>query len=149
MLLLNVGGSSLRLPVTSRRRASETILLHTYTLYFDSSYIPSTQLKDCWQLTMRSIFSVLHRTATTSWHPPTRTLRTPRIAFSQPDPKICARCRQHQIRFSSNNQHPGDDARWLSVIDNPSQVVRVGRRHGPGLIILGMMHGCMAAINNA
>jgi surfeit locus 1 family protein len=49
---------------------------------------------------------------------------------------ICARCRRQQIRFYNNNQ-VGDDARWLSVVDHPAQIVRTGRKHGPGLIILG------------
>ena len=88
------------------------------------------------QLTMRSIFSVLNRTAATAWQPPTRTLRSPRTALKLDS--ICARCRQHQIRFSSNNRQLADDPRWISVVDHPAQVVRAGRKHGPGLIILGI-----------
>jgi surfeit locus 1 family protein len=52
---------------------------------------------------------------------------------------ICARCRRQQIRFSSNRQL-ADDPRWLSVVDHPAQIVRTGRKHGPGLIILGTVH---------
>ena len=85
---------------------------------------------------MRSIFSVLNRTAITAWQPPTRTLRSPRAALKLDS--ICARCRQHQIRFSSSNRQLADDPRWLSVVDHPAQVVRAGRKHGPGLIILGI-----------
>ncbi|OJJ84202.1 cytochrome oxidase assembly protein SHY1 [Aspergillus glaucus CBS 516.65] len=33
----------------------------------------------------------------------------------------------------------GDEQRWLSVVDHPAQVVRVGRKHGPGLIILALI----------
>lgn len=32
-----------------------------------------------------------------------------------------------------------DDPTFTSIVDNPPQLVRVGRKHGPGLIILG---GC-------
>lgn len=85
---------------------------------------------------MRSIFSVLNRTAATAWQPPTRTLRSPRTALKLDS--ICARCRQHQIRYSSNRQL-ADDPRWISVVDHPAQVVRAGRKHGPGLIILGIV----------
>jgi hypothetical protein len=42
-----------------------------------------------------------------------------------------------QIRFF--NGQMGDDPRWLSVVDHPAQIVRTGRKHGPGLIILGML----------
>lgn len=84
---------------------------------------------------MRSIFSVLNRTTATAWQPPTRTLRSPRTALKLDS--ICARCRQHQIRYSSNRQL-ADDPRWISVVDHPAQVVRAGRKHGPGLIILGI-----------
>lgn len=94
------------------------------------------------QLTMRSIFSVLNRTATTAWQSPTRTLRSPPIALKMDS--ICARCRQHQIRFSSNKQL-ADDPRWISVVDHPAQVVRAGRKHGPGLIILGIASPCACA----
>lgn len=82
---------------------------------------------------MRSLFSVLQRTAT-AWQPPSASaLRGPRAAFKLDS--ICARCRRQQVRF--NSSQPGDDARWLSVVDNPSQIVRTGNKHGPGLIILG------------
>ena len=43
---------------------------------------------------------------------------------------------QFQVRFF--NGQMGDDPRWLSVVDHPAQIVRTGRKHGPGLIILGM-----------
>jgi surfeit locus 1 family protein len=51
---------------------------------------------------------------------------------------ICARCRTQQIRFQSQFNQMADDPRWLSVVDHPAQIVRTGRKHGPGLIILGM-----------
>jgi len=53
-----------------------------------------------------------------------------------PNP-LCLRCRRQQLRLSSNRQL-ADDARWVSVVDNPPQIVRTGKKHGPGLIILGI-----------
>lgn len=88
---------------------------------------------------MRPIFSVLQRAAPRAWqHPISSSARSPRTAFELDS--ICARCRrqQTQVRFF-NGQQMGDDQRWLSVVDHPAQVVRTGRKHGPGLIILGML----------
>jgi len=39
---------------------------------------------------------------------------------------------------SSEQRQPGDDPSFTSVLDNPPDLVRTGKRHGPGLIILGM-----------
>ena len=41
-----------------------------------------------------------------------------------------------QKRFASN---PADGPDFVSVVDNPPTLVRAGRRHGPGLIILGIV----------
>lgn len=148
--------SSLRLPIrastTFADRHHQRTTTHTYTQQTTGNASSARQqgiyyffLK---KKTMRSILSVLHRTnALKPWQLPARTtFRSgggPRMGSSKFD-SICARCRQQQqttqIRFSSNrnNGQMGDDARWLSVVDHPAQVVRVGRKHGPGLIILGM-----------
>ena len=40
-----------------------------------------------------------------------------------------------QRRWASN---PADRADFISVLDSPPLLVKTGRRHGPGLIILGM-----------
>lgn len=32
----------------------------------------------------------------------------------------------------------GDDPNFMSIVDNPPNLVRTGRKHGPGLIILGL-----------
>jgi len=37
-----------------------------------------------------------------------------------------------------NQQQPVDEPGFTSVLDNPPELVRTGRRHGWGLIILGM-----------
>lgn len=85
---------------------------------------------------MRSVLSALNRTAATAWAQPptTAAMRGPRAAFKFDS--ICARCRRQQVR---SYQNMADDPRWLSVVDNPARIVRTGRKHGPGLIILGMV----------
>ncbi|KAL2866029.1 cytochrome oxidase assembly protein SHY1 [Aspergillus lucknowensis] len=89
---------------------------------------------------MRPIFSALQRTATPRvWQRPiSSSVQHPRTELKLGS--ICARCRrqQMQIRFY-NGQPMGDDPRWLSVVDHPAQVVRTGRKHGPGLIILALI----------
>lgn len=49
-------------------------------------------------------------------------------------------------RFAHN---PADDASFLSIVDNPPNLVRKGRRHGPGLIVLGRAAGFFTAHTNA
>ncbi|KAL3466779.1 SURF1 family-domain-containing protein [Aspergillus heterothallicus] len=88
---------------------------------------------------MRPVFSVIQRTAAPrAWQHTISSARGPRSAFKLDS--VCARCRrqQLQVRFF-NGQQMGDDARWLSVVDHPAQIVRTGRKHGPGLIILALI----------
>ncbi|OJJ61317.1 hypothetical protein ASPSYDRAFT_43258 [Aspergillus sydowii CBS 593.65] len=89
---------------------------------------------------MRPIFSVLQRAAPRAWQLPisSSSARSPRTALKLDT--ICSRCRrqQTQVRFF-NGQQMGDDQRWLSVVDHPAQIVRAGRKHGPGLIILALI----------
>ncbi|CEL07788.1 Putative Mitochondrial protein Surfeit 1/SURF1/SHY1 [Aspergillus calidoustus] len=88
---------------------------------------------------MRPIFSVLQRAAAPrAWQHTISSARSPRTAFKLDS--ICTRCRrqQMQVRFF-NGQQVGDDQRWLSVVDHPAQIVRTGRKHGPGLIILALI----------
>ncbi|KAI1748817.1 SURF1 family-domain-containing protein [Xylaria castorea] len=42
---------------------------------------------------------------------------------------------------SSRNEarQPGDDPNFTSILDHPPELVRTGRRHGPGLIILALI----------
>ncbi|KAL1963739.1 hypothetical protein VTN77DRAFT_7805 [Rasamsonia byssochlamydoides] len=86
---------------------------------------------------MNSPFPGLYRAASAFARPSARLLRsTPRsspIADS-----VCVRCRRQQIRFNSGRQL-ADDPRWVSPVDQPAQIVRVGKRHGPGLIILALI----------
>ncbi|KAL4821080.1 SURF1 family-domain-containing protein [Aspergillus spinulosporus] len=87
---------------------------------------------------MRPILSVAQRAVPRAWQHPISFTRSPRTSFKLDS--ICARCRrqQMQVRFF-NGQQMGDDPRWLSVVDHPAQIVRTGRKHGPGLIILALI----------
>ncbi|PGH26710.1 hypothetical protein AJ80_01656 [Polytolypa hystricis UAMH7299] len=94
---------------------------------------------------MRSSLSPLQRFAATLSTTSSLTSRrlVPRTSSSSPlnADSICLRCRrqqqhQQQVRF----QHaPADDPKWISVVDNPAILVRTGRKHGPGLIILALI----------
>ncbi|CAN8100693.1 unnamed protein product [Discula destructiva] len=53
---------------------------------------------------------------------------TPRRFFSHTSPH-----RAHEPR------QPADDPNFQSILDNPTTLVRAGRRHGPGLIILAII----------
>lgn len=51
-------------------------------------------------------------------------------------------CLQHQHSFSSTPLRlvqPADNGNFTSIVDNPPVLVRSGRKHGPGLLILGIM----------
>ncbi|KAL4885025.1 SURF1 family-domain-containing protein [Aspergillus karnatakaensis] len=88
---------------------------------------------------MRPIFSALQRTAPQAWrHTISSSARSPRPTL-KPN-SICARCRRQQMQVRLyNGQQMGDDSRWLSVVDHPAKLVRTGRKHGPGLIILALI----------
>lgn len=49
----------------------------------------------------------------------------------------CPACRQISRSSRRSKQAPGDDPNFMSIVDNPPSLVRAGRKHGPGLIILG------------
>ncbi|KAI1632336.1 SURF1 family protein [Biscogniauxia mediterranea] len=38
-----------------------------------------------------------------------------------------------------NSANPADDPTFTSILDNPPELVRAGRRHGPGLIVLAII----------
>ncbi|KAK4192590.1 cytochrome oxidase assembly protein shy1 [Podospora australis] len=62
----------------------------------------------------------------------------PKLRFSQQLPNSLRR-----QPFSSSPRRsqlqPGDDPSFSSIVDNPPELVRAGRRHGPGLIILAII----------
>lgn len=81
---------------------------------------------------MRPIFSALQKTAARTWTQPIRTVRTPQVPsklnFNN------AKCRTQQFRNISQSRSL---ANGLNVVDHPARLVRVNKKHGPGLIILG------------
>lgn len=56
-----------------------------------------------------------------------RSIPPTRRPFTQPPPRRASR------------KQPGDDPNFTSILDNPPELVRTGRRHGPGLIILALI----------
>ncbi|KAI1824996.1 SURF1 family-domain-containing protein [Xylaria intraflava] len=65
--------------------------------------------------------------------------------FHKPTPQPPIRARPQTRRpFTTTPQRPqrrqpADDPTFRSILDNPPELVRVGRRHGPGLIILAVI----------
>ncbi|MCJ1260010.1 surf-like protein [Lignoscripta atroalba] len=46
----------------------------------------------------------------------------------------------HPARLHRRSAHtPADDPNFLSIVDNPPNLVKSGRRHGPGLIVLALI----------
>ncbi|KAI8627861.1 SURF1 family protein [Xylariaceae sp. FL1651] len=74
-----------------------------------------------------------------------RSPRQPSTTTSALRPHIRpANARAHPRRPFANTsarraKQPGDDPNFTSVLDNPPELVRAGRRHGPGLIILALI----------
>lgn len=97
---------------------------------------------------MRSLLTSLSRATTLSTKSFQKGLHQQQQNLSIFD-SVCLRCRRQQLQFLQRqqrnfnvgsrrlHQQPADDPQWISPIDRPSQIVRVGRRHGPGLILLG------------
>ena len=79
---------------------------------------------------MKSSTSALRSFA--SLLPPRRPQRVSRLAHT---PIVCARCLKAQIRGVHT---PAEEPGFTSVVDHPPNLVRTGRKHGPGLILLGM-----------
>lgn len=54
---------------------------------------------------------------------------------------------QGRSRFLQRSVHtPADDPNFLSIVDNPPQLVKVGKSNRPGLIFLGYFTDFMATI---
>ncbi|RDL36056.1 uncharacterized protein BP5553_06668 [Venustampulla echinocandica] len=51
----------------------------------------------------------------------------------------CPACRHLSRTTRRSKPAPADDPNFLSIVDNPPNLVRTGRRHGPGLIILALI----------
>lgn len=83
---------------------------------------------------MRPIFSALQKTSARVWTPPTRAIRSPRVPSKINS--ICAKFRLQQFRHISQSRQL---AEGLNIVDHPARLVRVNKKHGPGLIILGAL----------
>ena len=53
-----------------------------------------------------------------------------------------ARRRFHteQRKRINEGSNPADNPDFISVVDQPNRIVSTRQKHGPGLIILGMLH---------
>ncbi|KAJ5421752.1 Surfeit locus 1 [Penicillium cf. griseofulvum] len=83
---------------------------------------------------MRPIFSALQKASAKVWTPPTRTVRCPRV--SSKINFISAKYRLQQFRHISQSRQLADG---LNIVDHPARLVRVNKKHGPGLIILALI----------
>lgn len=84
---------------------------------------------------MRSLFSVLQRTAPATWAAPVRAAQSSAPAWKVDS--ICTRCRLQQKRQFSKSRQLTES---LLNVDHPAKLVRVNQKHGPGLIILGQWY---------
>ncbi|KAK8230470.1 SURF1 family-domain-containing protein [Phyllosticta capitalensis] len=77
------------------------------------------------------------QTTTTSWRCPQcvqqRAARFPRRPQQQ------RRFQSSNSNGSGNSPQPADDPTFTSIVDQPATLVKTGRRHGPGLIILALI----------
>ena len=66
-----------------------------------------------------------------------RQLSISRLPAKSPiqSPWICSRCLRQQRRYA---QTAVDDPNFTSIVDHPAKLVRTGRKHGYGIIILGI-----------
>ncbi|KAL8772038.1 MAG: hypothetical protein Q9209_002704 [Squamulea sp. 1 TL-2023] len=66
--------------------------------------------------------------------PPTRTFTGTLRALRRATAPPCTRGSLYIRRFAHN---PAEEANFTSIVDNSPDLVKSGRRHGPGIIILG------------
>jgi hypothetical protein len=53
----------------------------------------------------------------------------------------CPSCRQLSYTSRRPARQAGDDPNFMSIVDNPPNLIRTGKRHGPGLMVLGLSPG--------
>ncbi|KAJ5040320.1 uncharacterized protein L3040_005977 [Drepanopeziza brunnea f. sp. 'multigermtubi'] len=53
--------------------------------------------------------------------------------------RTCPQCRYISTSTPRAKAQPADDPNFMSIVDNPPTLVRTGKRHGPGLIILAFI----------
>ncbi|PMD14345.1 COX1 assembly protein-like protein Shy1 [Hyaloscypha hepaticicola] len=51
----------------------------------------------------------------------------------------CPSCRHISQSTRRAKAEPADDPNFMSIVDNPPNLVRAGKRHGPGLIVLALI----------
>ncbi|KAL3420197.1 cox1 assembly protein [Phlyctema vagabunda] len=51
----------------------------------------------------------------------------------------CPACRHLSKTTRRPGPQPADDPNFMSIVDNPPTLIRAGKRHGPGLIILALI----------
>jgi surfeit locus 1 family protein len=73
-----------------------------------------------------------------SWTSPIRTVQSTPLR-SKLD-SICAKCRGQQFRQITQSRQMAES---LNIVDHPARLVRVNKKHGPGLIILGMFNAAI------
>ena len=80
-----------------------------------------------------------------------RVLFSPRSAGHQAERSFSLKTRPElfktrNLRFSQGRRfahdNPADNPEFHSFIDNPPQLVKVGYKHGPGLLLLGRDRAC-------
>lgn len=63
-----------------------------------------------------------------------------RATWRRPQPSLFQRCPEcrHISRTAIQRRQPAEDPNFLSILDNPPNIIRSGgKKHGPGLIVLG------------
>ncbi|KAI0390667.1 SURF1 family protein [Xylariaceae sp. FL0594] len=100
---------------------------------FSSGWIPRSTLARQFGSSSTSTSSSVIRTHAHSSHSKTTSF-TRRTFTSSP-----SRCFHRTHPRTRPRPQPADDPTFSSIVDNPPELVRSGRRHGPGLVILAII----------
>lgn len=95
---------------------------------------PQIQISDEYLSNLRFVMSSLTTGVKTAARVVTRQFVRPSARFT--DIRRCVSCRQLTTSIPRGRQ-AADDPGFTSIVDNPPVLVRAGKKHGPGLIILG------------
>ncbi|KAI1811670.1 SURF1 family protein [Poronia punctata] len=92
----------------------------------------------------RQVELAIERQFQSSTHTPIRTHTSPRTDFTKPHLTrrsftSTPRTQFRRSRARNQERQAADDPTFTSILDNPPELVRSGRRHGPGLIILALI----------
>ncbi|KAI9819197.1 MAG: surf-like protein [Pycnora praestabilis] len=61
------------------------------------------------------------------------------LHMQRPRAVPCPKCRRPPMLQRRLAHTPAEDPNFTSIVDNPPEIVRSGRRHGPGLIVLALI----------